>query len=94
MIRPGAGPRRIMLQASPHAEGVCIAVRDNGVGMAPEMRDRLFEPFSTTRPDGMGMGLAVCKACVETHGGRLWVEDTSSEPGTAVLFTLPKADQG
>lgn len=87
----GDGERTVVLRAAPHAEGVCITVRDNGVGIPADIRGRLFEPFTTTRLEGMGMGLAVCKACVEAHGGRLWVDDTPGQAGAAFLFTLPAA---
>ena len=69
-------------------EGVCVAVRDTGHGLRPESLPRLFEPFYTTKPDGMGMGLSVCRSIVESHGGRLWA--TSCEPRGALFeFTIP-----
>jgi C4-dicarboxylate-specific signal transduction histidine kinase len=69
-------------------EGVCVAVRDTGHGLRPESLPRLFEPFYTTKPDGMGMGLSICRSIVESHGGRLWA--TSCEPrGALFQFTIP-----
>ena len=65
---------------------VVITVRDNGPGISPEARQRLFEPFATTRSTGMGMGLAIGRAIVEAHGGRLWAEEG---PGGCFRFTLP-----
>jgi len=74
------------------AEGVRVGVRDTGPGLAPESLSRLFEPFYTTKTEGMGMGLAICRSIVEAHGGRLWA--TACEPhGTLFQFTIP-ADQG
>src|ERR1700716_1242500 len=71
-------------------EGVCVAVRDTGHGLRPESLPRLFEPFYTTKPDGMGMGLSICRSIVEAHGGRLWV--TACEPrGALFQFTIPAA---
>jgi C4-dicarboxylate-specific signal transduction histidine kinase len=69
-------------------EGVCIAVRDTGHGLRPEGLPRLFEPFYTTKPDGMGMGLSICRSIIEAHGGRLWA--TRCEPrGALFQFTIP-----
>jgi signal transduction histidine kinase len=67
-------------------EYVVVTVRDNGPGISPEARSRLFEPFATTRSTGMGMGLAIGRAIVEAHGGRLWAEEG---PGGCFRFTLP-----
>jgi signal transduction histidine kinase len=69
-------------------EGVCVAVRDTGHGLRPESLPRLFEPFYTTKPEGMGMGLSICRSIIEAHGGRLWA--TGCEPrGALFQFTIP-----
>ena len=69
-------------------EGVCVAVRDTGHGLRPESLPRVFEPFYTTKPDGMGMGLSICRSIIEAHGGRLWA--TGCEPrGALFQFTIP-----
>src|SRR6266853_4765396 len=69
-------------------EGVCVAVRDTGHGLRPESLPCLFEPFYTTKPDGMGMGLSICRSIIEAHGGRLWA--TRCEPRGALFeFTIP-----
>ena len=69
-------------------EGVRVAVRDTGQGLRPESLPRLFEPFYTTKPDGMGMGLSICRSIIEAHGGRLWA--TRFEPrGALFQFTVP-----
>src|ERR1700682_6100036 len=74
--------------ASIEPEGVCVAVRDSGHGLRPESLPRLFEPFYTTKPDGMGMGLSICRSIIEAHGGRLWA--TGCEPrGALFQFTIP-----
>jgi PAS domain S-box-containing protein len=74
--------------ASIEPEGVCVAVRDTGNGLHPESLPRLFEPFYTTKPDGMGMGLSICRSIIEAHGGRLWA--TRCEPrGALFQFTIP-----
>src|SRR5271155_6272138 len=67
---------------------LCIGVQDTGPGLSPENLSRLFEPFYTTKPNGMGMGLAICRSIVEAHGGRLWA--TACEPhGALFQFTIP-----
>jgi signal transduction histidine kinase len=69
-------------------EGVCVAVRDTGHGLRSESLPRLFESFYTTKPDGMGMGLSICRSIIEAHGGRLWT--TGCEPrGALFQFTIP-----
>ena len=69
-------------------EGMCVAVRDTGDGLRPESLPRLFEPFYTTKPDGMGMGLSICRSIIEAHDGRLWA--TRREPrGALFQFTIP-----
>nr|WP_256375322.1 ATP-binding protein [Bradyrhizobium sp. Ec3.3] len=69
-------------------EGVRISVRDTGSGLSPETLLRVFEPFYTTRADGMGMGLAICRSIIEAHGGRLWA--TGCEPNGALFqFMIP-----
>ena len=68
--------------------GVLLAVRDTGPGLDPQSEGRLFEAFYTTKPSGMGMGLSICRAIIEAHGGRIWA--TANEPRGAVFqFTLP-----
>lgn len=68
---------------------VGVYVRDTGPGVAPELVDRIFESFVTTKPDGLGMGLSICRRIVQAHGGELWVE--SGESGAEFRFTLPIA---
>ena len=68
--------------------GVRVAVRDTGHGLRSESLPRLFEPFYTTKPDGMGMGLSICRSIIEAHGGQLWA--IKCEPrGALFQFTLP-----
>ena len=70
------------------AGGVLVTVRDSGPGLDPECMDRVFEAFHTTKPGGMGLGLAICRSIIEAHGGRLWA--SANEPrGTVFQFTLP-----
>jgi signal transduction histidine kinase len=63
-------------------------VRDYGVGIPEEMRDRVFEQFFTTKPKGLGMGLAIVRAIVESHGGTI-VAENADDGGARFYFTLP-----
>ena len=67
-----------------------ISIADRGPGLPDEVRGKLFQPFVTTKPSGMGIGLSVCHAIVQTHGGRLWAEDNPGG-GTVFRFTLRRA---
>jgi len=83
------GPRELTIttaQAEPN--GVLVAVKDTGPGLAPASLEQLFAPFYTTKPGGLGMGLSISRSIVEAHGGRLWV--TANPPrGVVFQFTLP-----
>ena len=70
-----------------------IAVSDTGPGIAEEVADRLFQPFVTTKPGGMGVGLSICRSIVEAHGGRLTVERNRAG-GATFRLTLPTAREG
>jgi hypothetical protein len=65
-----------------------VTVRDSGEGFAPTSTGRLFDPFYTTKTDGMGIGLSVSHAIVERHRGRLWAE-LNDGPGATFSFSLP-----
>jgi signal transduction histidine kinase len=70
------------------SNGVLVAVRDSGPGLRPESLEHLFDPFHTTKLDGMGMGLSICRSIVEAHGGRIWA--TANVPqGASFHFSLP-----
>jgi len=72
--------------------GVELKVRDNGRGMSHEVLSQLFKPFFTTRPGGLGLGLAFCKRAVEAHGGSIQAWSVEGE-GTTVTITLPYNNQ-
>ena len=65
-----------------------ISVSDTGVGLPPGKADQIFDAFFTTKPHGSGMGLAISRSIIESHGGRLWAS-TNTGPGTTLYFTLP-----
>jgi signal transduction histidine kinase len=67
-----------------------VTVADTGAGLSPEVEARMFEPFFSTKPDGMGMGLMFCRSVVEAHGGRLWAEPNAPH-GALLRFLLPAA---
>jgi C4-dicarboxylate-specific signal transduction histidine kinase len=70
------------------APAVVVAVRDNGVGFAPDVGARLFAAFYTTKRDGLGMGLAISRSIVEAHGGRLWAAP-NPDHGATFQFAVP-----
>ena len=72
---------------------VCISVEDTGIGVNAETMARLFEPFFTTRAQGIGMGLPISRSIIEAHGGRLWAESQLGQ-GTVFRFTLQRAEAG
>jgi C4-dicarboxylate-specific signal transduction histidine kinase len=87
-VGEGARELQISIEAVPSEGAVRVGVRDTGPGLSPESLPRLFEPFYTTKPEGMGMGLSICRSIIEAHGGRLWA--TGCEPrGALFQFTIP-----
>jgi PAS domain S-box-containing protein len=83
--------RRIEVWTQPYdAATVAVAVRDTGVGIDPISRAHIFEPFHSSKPQGMGLGLAISRSIAESHGGRLWAEPNPDQ-GETFWFTLPIA---
>lgn len=91
----GAAARReLRIGAGRTEDGmVLVTVEDSGPGIAPEMMQRLFQPFVTTKANGMGVGLSICRTIVEAHGGRIWAENRP-DGGAIFAFTLPVVDKG
>jgi signal transduction histidine kinase len=85
-------PRSLLVRSRRVSTGeVVVEVADDGTGIAPDDLERIFEPFVSTKPQGMGLGLAVCRSIARAHGGRLWA--TNSPGGGATLtLELPAID--
>ncbi len=90
---PNDEGRRIVLQTRQAEGAVRVAVRDQGPGVPGDKLSDIFETFYTTKPDGMGMGLAISRSIVEAHGGRIWAEN-NPDRGATFSFTLPACPPG
>jgi signal transduction histidine kinase len=93
MSEAGVGARELAVSSDASSSNeVLVEVRDTGPGLDTASLDLLFRSFYTTKPDGMGMGLAISRSIVEAHGGRLWA--APNEPHGAVFrFTVPVEDE-
>jgi two-component system sensor histidine kinase/response regulator len=80
-------PRELLIKSAKHSDGVLVQVRDSGPGIDPGQVDRIFEPFSTTKAEGIGMGLSISRSIIESHGGRLWAVAVPN--GALFEFTVP-----
>jgi len=87
----GGRQRELILRTGRTETGdVLVSVADTGTGIAPEVADRLFDPFVSSKPGGMGMGLMFCRSIIEAHGGRVWAAPNSPR-GAIFHFSLPDA---
>jgi PAS domain S-box-containing protein len=83
------GVRELLISTrKAESDGVLVAVRDSGPGLAPATLERLFESFYTTKPGGLGLGLSICRSIIEAHGGRLWAR-ANVPCGAIFQFTVP-----
>jgi signal transduction histidine kinase len=84
-----ATPRELVVRSGlGEADRVLVAVQDAGVGLDPRYTDRVYDPFFTTKPSGMGMGLSISRSIIEGHGGRIWATANPTH-GATFQFTLP-----
>ena len=79
--------RNLLIKTSRKEDVVVVGVQDSGKGLDTEKAEHIFEPFFSTKPNGLGLGLWISRSIVESHGGRLWSESTSE--GTLFQFTVP-----
>jgi signal transduction histidine kinase len=87
------GAREIAIRSQQGAEDqVLVCVSDTGVGLPPQQTDQIFQAFFTTKPQGTGMGLAICRSIVDSHGGRLWAGGNSPR-SASFSFTLPVQEE-
>jgi signal transduction histidine kinase len=90
MALPGGSGKTLTISSTIDDAGdVLVAIVDTGIGVDPDVADRVFDPFFTTKASGTGMGLAICRSLVASHGGRLWLSRDHT-PGAAFHFVLPR----
>ncbi|HEX9648564.1 MAG TPA: ATP-binding protein [Alphaproteobacteria bacterium] len=90
-LEPASARRRLTIRSGPGEQGsVMVSVSDTGRGIAPDQVENLFEPFYTTKKEGLGMGLSISRSIIEAHHGRLWAEP-NPDGGSVFRFTLPAA---
>ncbi len=90
-VEASAGAATLVIATAPVADAMIeISVADNGPGLPADVREHLFQPFVTTKSEGMGVGLSICHSIVEAHGGRIWAGDNAGG-GTVFRFTVPDA---
>src|SRR3979490_1683296 len=88
-MKDADGTRELAIKSQrTEKEQLLVSVSDSGVGLPPQQADQIFNAFFTTKRDGTGMGLRICRSIVESHGGRLWAGDNSPR-GASFYFTLP-----
>lgn len=86
-------PRQAVITTELADDGVRFTVSDTGQGLAPQAADKVFEPFYTTKDEGMGIGLAVSRSIIESHRGRIWAAPNDG-PGATFAFSLPRSSNG
>ena len=91
MSATSGGTRELLIATARQAgNGVLVTVKDSGPGLAEAALERVFDPFYSTKPSGLGMGLSICRSIAEAHGGRLWAE-TNVPRGAIFRLVVPAA---
>ena len=86
-------PREMLIRSAQfESNKVFVAVQDSGIGIDSQNLEKIFDPLYTTKPQGMGLGLAISRSIIENHDGRLWVVPNDG-PGATFQFTLLKANE-
>ena len=85
------GRRELVVGVKRRGEFALFSVADSGTGISPEIAQHLFQPFVTSKPNGMGVGLSICRTIIEAHGGRIAARDNDGG-GTVFEFTIPLAE--
>jgi signal transduction histidine kinase len=88
MTAANGRPRVLTVSSKAAGDHVAVEIADTGIGIAATSRERLFDPLYTTKGDGLGLGLSICRRIIAVHGGRLWVEE-NTDHGATFVFTLP-----
>ena len=89
MSATSEGSRELLItRGTNESDDVLVAVHDSGPGFAPATLEHIFKAFHTTKPNGLGLGLSICRSIIEGHGGRLWAS-ANSPRGAVFQFTLP-----
>ncbi len=83
-------PHEVIIRTSAEADRIRVSVCDQGTGLTPEQLESVFEPYFTTKADGLGMGLSISQTIIEAHAGRLWAVP-NDDRGMTFYFTLPTA---
>jgi len=91
MVATNATPRRLAVRAETRDGEAMVTVTDTGPGLGADDPDRVFEAFFSTKAEGIGMGLSICRSIIEAHGGRIWAENNQTR-GSVFSFTLPLAE--
>ena len=90
MAMKSEGPRQLLVASENEGEDqIVIQVRDSGIGIDPGRLQQIFQPFVTSKPEGMGIGLSLSRTIVEAHGGRMWAEPNRGPGGNFQI--LPSA---